>query len=251
MSQLDLSGKVALVTGSSRGIGLAVATVFAEHGASVIVNGRRLGENLETIAQRLAQKRGAKCSAIAADVAEGGQVSALMQAIFKTHGRLDILVNNAGILRDGLIGMIREIDIRETLGVNVAGTINCIQAGARLMQRSGGGSIVNLTSIIGVRGNKGQLVYGASKGAIITATLSAAKELAPKGIRVNAIAPGFVATDMIKSVPSETHARLLASIGMERIGTPEDIADVALFLASNLSRYVTGQVIGVDGGMLL
>ncbi len=179
------------------------------------------------------------------------QVSALFQAVFKAFGRLDVLINNAGILQDGLIGMIREADIVDTLGVNVAGTVNCIQAGARLLQRSGGGSIVNMASIIGLRGNKGQLVYGASKGAVIAATLSAAKELAGKGIRVNAIAPGYIDTDMIKSVPPQTHAALLASIGMGRIGTPEDIADVALFLSSDLSRYVTGQVICVDGGMTI
>lgn len=175
----------------------------------------------------------------------------MLQTVFKAFGRLDILVNNAGILRDGLIGMVPDVDIRETLGVNVIGTINCIQAGTRLLHRSGGGSIINLASIIGVRGNKGQIVYSASKGAVITTTLSAAKELAAKGIRVNAIAPGYVDTDMIKSVPPETHAQVLASIGMGRIGSPDDVANVALFLSSDLSCYVTGQVIGVDGGMLI
>jgi len=224
---------------------------LAEHGAAVVLNGRHAGPELQELARALSEKYRARCEIAPADVSEGVQVSAMMQAVFKTFGRLDILVNNAGILREGLIGMVREVDIRETLGVNVAGTINCIQSGTRLLQRSGGGSIINLTSIIGVRGNKGQFVYSASKGAVIAATLSAAKELAPKGIRVNAIAPGYVDTDMNKSVAAETHARVLANIGMGRIGTPEDVADVALFLSSDLSRYVTGQVIGVDGGMTI
>ncbi len=251
VSTLDLSGKVALVTGSSRGIGKAIATRLAEHGAAVVVNGRADSAELRALADELAEKHKVRCEVVPADVGDAAQVSAMMQTVFKAFGRLDVLVNNAGILRDGLIGMIRETDIRETLGVNVAGTIHCMQAGTRLLQRAGGGSIVNLTSIIGVRGNRGQLVYGASKGAVITATLSAAKELAPKGIRVNAIAPGFIDTDMIRSVPPETHARLLSGIGMGRIGTPEEVADVALFLAGDLSRYVTGQVIGVDGGMIV
>jgi 3-oxoacyl-[acyl-carrier protein] reductase len=251
MSLLDLSGKVALVTGSSRGIGRAIAARLAEHGAALVVHGRCPSDALDESARRLSQIYGGNCEAIAADIKVSAQVSALFQAVFKAFGRLDVLINNAGILQDGLIGMIREADIVDTLGVNVAGTVNCIQAGARLLQRSGGGSIVNMASIIGLRGNKGQLVYGASKGAVIAATLSAAKELAGKGIRVNAIAPGYIDTDMIKSVPPQTHAALLASIGMGRIGTPEDIADVALFLSSDLSRYVTGQVIGVDGGMTI
>jgi 3-oxoacyl-[acyl-carrier protein] reductase len=251
MSLLSLSGKVALVTGSSRGIGRAIATRLAEHGAAVILNGRHPSPELHEAARTLAQEYCTRCEVAAADVSDGVQVSTMLQTVFKAFGRLDILVNNAGILRDGLIGMVRDADIRETLGVNVMGTINCIQAGTRLLQRSGGGSIINLTSIIGVRGNKGQIVYGASKGAVISATLSAAKELSAKGIRVNAIAPGYVDTDMIKSIPSETHARILANIGMGRIGSPDDVAKVALFLASDLSRYVTGQVIGVDGGMLI
>ena len=249
MSLLDLSGKVALVTGSSRGIGRAIATALAEHGAAVVLNGRLASSELLEFARELSDKHHTRCESAPADVSDSQQVSAMMQSVFKSFGRLDILVNNAGILRDGLIGMINESDVRSTLGVNVIGTINCIQAGTRLLQRSGGGSIINMTSIIGVRGNKGQLVYGASKGAVIAATLSAAKELASKAIRVNAIAPGYIDTDMIKNVPPEPDARVRASSAMGRVGKPEDIANVALFLSSDLSRYVTGQVIGVDGGL--
>jgi 3-oxoacyl-[acyl-carrier protein] reductase len=251
MSPLDCSGKVALVTGSSRGIGEAIAMRLAEHGASVVLNGRHPSNALDRVAMTLADKYRARCVVVPGDVSQTVQVAAMMQTIFKTFGRLDILVNNAGILRDGLIGMIRQADISETLGINAAGTINCIQASARLISRSGGGSIVNIASIIGIRGNKGQLLYGASKGAVITATLCAAKELASEGIRVNAIAPGLIDTQMIKSITSEARDRLLAGIGLGRMGTPEDVADVALFLSSELSRYVTGQVIGVDGGMMV
>jgi 3-oxoacyl-[acyl-carrier protein] reductase len=249
MAALDLSGKVALITGSSRGIGRAIATRLAEHGAAVVLNGRSAGEPLKALEQLLSEQHRGGCEAVIADVSDTAAVSGMFRTIFGKFGRLDILVNNAGILQDSLIGMISERQVRETLSTNIVGTLNCLQAGARLLQRSGGGSIINIASIIGVRGNAGQLVYGASKGAVISATLSAAKELAPKGIRVNAIAPGYIDTDMIRNVPPETHRALLAGIGMGRIGTAEDIADVALFLASPLSRYVTGQVIGVDGGM--
>ena len=246
---IDLSGKVALVTGASRGIGRAIAERLASAGATIVVNGRS-GGNAEAAAAEISERFGVRTVPIAADVADSAAVSAMMQAVFKGCGRLDVLVNNAGVLRDGLIGMIRSADVEETIGTNLKGTLNCIQAGARLIQRTGG-TIVNIASIIGVRGNAGQLVYSASKGAVIAATLAAAKELAPKQIRVNAIAPGYIDTDMIRAIPPETHQQRLDSIAMGRIGTPEDVADVALFLASDLSRYVTGQVIGVDGGMLV
>jgi 3-oxoacyl-[acyl-carrier protein] reductase len=246
---IDLGGKVALVTGASRGIGRAIAERLASAGATIVVNGRST-EGAEQAAAEIGEKFDVKTLPVAADVADSAAVSAMMQAVFKGCGRLDILVNNAGVLRDGLIGMIRAADLDETIATNLKGTLNCIQAGARLIQRTGG-SIVNISSIIGVRGNAGQLVYSASKGAVIAATLAAAKELAPKQIRVNAIAPGYIDTDMIRAIPPETHQQRLDSIAMGRIGTPEDVADVALFLASDLSRYVTGQVIGVDGGMLV
>lgn len=251
MIGVDLSGRVALVTGSGRGIGRAIAERLAAAGADVVVNGSRPSEHLDATAEHLRTVHGVRSLAIPADVASASSVAAMIQAIFKEFGRLDILVNNAGVLKDGLIGMIREADLNDTIGTNTIGTLNCIQSVARLMQRGGGGSIINISSIIGVRGNVGQLVYGASKGAVITATYSAAKELAAKGIRVNAIAPGYIDTDMIKTLPPAVHEERVASIAMKRVGTPGDVADAALFLASDLSRYVTGQVIGVDGGMLI
>lgn len=251
MSSLDLSSKVALITGSSRGIGLAIAKRFAEQGAAIVLNGRKETDDLNTLANELKRAHGVETLVAGADVGQAAEVNAMMSKVFKAFKRLDVLVNNAGVLRDGLIGMNREDDIAQTISTNTIGTINCIQGGARLMQRAGGGSIINMTSIIGVRGNSGQLVYGASKGAVVTATLSAAKELATKAIRVNAIAPGYIDTDMIRDIPPDVHQERLESIAMKRIGRPEDVADVALFLASDLSAYVTGQVIGVDGGMLI
>jgi 3-oxoacyl-[acyl-carrier protein] reductase len=161
------------------------------------------------------------------------------------------MVNNASVMRDALIGMIQSDDIDETLRVNLRGVINGTQAAARIMLRSKSGSIINVTSIIGGFGNRGQLVYSASKAGVIGATYSAAKELAPSGIRVNAIASGFIDTDMIKDVNEAVYAERMRSIAMGCIGRPEDVADAALFFASDLSRYVTGQVLGVDGGMLI
>ena len=248
---MNLVGKVALVTGSSRGIGRAIASRLAEHGASLVLNGRHGSPELYELANTLSRNHSIQCEVVPADVSQRGHVSEMMQRVFKTFGRLHILVNNAGILRDAFIGMIEENDLREMLATNVVGTIDCIQGAARLLQRSGGGSIINIASIIGVRGNIGQAAYAASKGAVIAATFSAAKELAPKGVRVNAIAPGYIDTDMIRSVPPKTHARLVNGIGLGRLGTPDDVAGVALFLASDLARYVTGQVIGVDGGLTI
>jgi 3-oxoacyl-[acyl-carrier protein] reductase len=250
-STIDLKGQVALVTGSSRGIGRAVAERLAAAGSDLVINARHASPELQELASTIAKTHGVRCEAIAADVSDIEQVNALFQQTFKAFKRLDTLVNNAGVLRDGLIGMIRQEDVTATLGINTVGTLNCIQVGARLLQRSGGGSIINVASIIGVRGNAGQLVYAASKGAIVAATLSAAKELGSKQIRVNAIAPGYIDTEMIRSIPEQIHRERLSSIAMGRIGTPADVADVALFLASSLSRYVTGAVIGVDGGMLI
>jgi 3-oxoacyl-[acyl-carrier protein] reductase len=247
MPRIDLSGRVALVTGASRGIGLAIAQRLAAAGASVAVNARTIDDGiLEAFGKDEAQR----ISVLPGDVGAPETAGQMTRAIFTHHKRLDILVNNAGIMRPAPIGMISDDEIDRTLATNLAGAIRLIQSAARLMARTGG-SIVNLSSIVGLKGATGQLAYAASKAGIVGATLAAAKELAPKGIRVNAVAPGFIETGLTAALSAEVRHEALGSIGLARAGTVEDVADAVLFLASDLSRYVTGQVLGVDGGMVL
>jgi 3-oxoacyl-[acyl-carrier protein] reductase len=185
---------------------------------------------------------------VAGDVSDAAAVSEIARTTFQTFKRLDILVNNAGILAPARIGMISADQVDEVLRVNLKSVILCTQAMARLLERSGGGSIVNLTSIMGTHGAPGFLAYGASKGGVAAATLSSAKELAAKKIRVNALSPGYIATDMVSDTPPAVHDKMIESIALGRIGTAEDVANAALFLCSDASAYITGQVIGVDGG---
>lgn len=251
-SSIDLSGKVAFVTGSTRGIGWATAVALARSGATVVLHGRANSTALEQAITRLrTQASPALIDGVLAELSDPGQINAAFRHIFQSFGRLDILVNNAGVLGDALIGMISSDLLRTTYEVNAIGLSQCLQAGARLMARAGGGSIVNLTSIVGTNGNAGQLVYAGTKAAVIGITKAAAKELAPQNIRVNAVAPGFIDTDMVRGLPEAIYRTRMDSIAMGRIGRPEDVADAILFLVSDLSRYVTGQVLGVDGGMLI
>lgn len=245
-----LDGKVAYVTGSTRGIGNAIARTFAEHGAAVVVNGHTSGERVAEVAASLRDRFGTPSLGILADQRDPEDARRAFRMIHTRFGRLDVLVNNAGVLDDALLGMISEDSIRDTFSVNATALIRNMQAASKLMRRQGFGSVINISSIIGTHGSAGEVVYGASKAAVIGMTKSAAKELAPAGIRVNAIAPGFIDTDLTRGLPPRVFEERLRSIGFGRIGRPEDVANVALFLASDLSAYVTGQTIGVDGAMV-
>ncbi|MEL3926031.1 SDR family NAD(P)-dependent oxidoreductase [Aeromonas enteropelogenes] len=245
-----LQGKRVLITGAGRGIGLAIARQFAAQGAELWLNGRD-EQAITRMAEALGVEFGVPCMPLCFDVADPQAVKQAFQQLFGQTRQLDVLVNNAGVLDDALLGMVQQQQIERTFATNSYSTLYCSQYAARLMQRSGGGSIINMASIIGRVGNAGQAVYAGSKAAMIGITQSLAKELAASQIRVNAIAPGFIDTDMARSLPPAKFDERVASIAMGRIGTPDEVASVALFLASDLSRYVTGQVIGVDGGMLI
>ena len=245
-----LQGKRVLITGAGRGIGLAIARQFAAQGAELWLNGRD-EQAITRMAEALGVEFGVPCMPLCFDVADPQAVKQAFQQLFGQTRQLDVLVNNAGVLDDALLGMVQQQQIERTFATNSYSTLYCSQYAARLMQRSGGGSIINMASIIGRVGNAGQAVYAGSMAAVIGITQSLAKELAASQIRVNAIAPGFIDTDMARSLPPAKFDERVASIAMGRIGTPDEVASVALFLASDLSRYVTGQVIGVDGGMLI
>ncbi len=245
-----LEGRIALVTGCNRGIGKAILEIFLRNGATVYAAARTEG-SLGDIA---AEYPG--CRPAYLDVTDSAAVKDLLMRIKKESGRLDVLVNNAGVMQDALIGMISRQQIEQTYAVNVFAVVELIQYAARqFFNRQKSGSVINMTSIMGVRGNAGQMLYSSSKGAVIALTRSAAKELAPLGVRVNAIAPGAIDTDLLRSSLGANTAggqdKLLEKVLMGRLGTPEDIAKTALYLASDLSEYVTGQIIGVDGAMIV
>src|SRR5271155_5303947 len=250
MTVIDLSGRVAVVTGASRGIGRAAAEGLLQAGCSVILNARPSNEASASFAE-LEAAYPDRVTTVYGSVAESATATAIAQSVMARHKRLDILVNNAGILRDKLIGMISDAEINELFDVNIIGLIKITQLAARLMSRRKSGSIINSSSIVGRRGNSGQTVYSATKAAVIGATFSAAKELAPMNIRVNAVAPGLIQTSMIEAIPDDKRKSLESQISMGRVGSSQDVANTILFLASDLSSYVTGQVIGVDGGLIV
>ena len=248
---LNLENRVAFITGSTRGIGLASARALARSGASVILNGAHDENALRARAAEIQAEFGVECIGLLADAADANSARSSYAGIFQRFGRLDILVNNAGILRDALLGMASQEMIAEVFGTNTLGSIYHLQEAARLMSRKRSGSIINISSIVGRVGNEGQAVYAASKAALLGLTSAAAKELAPLNIRVNAIAPGFIRTEMTGALSEKRYAERMASIKMGRIGETEDVANAVLFFASGLSTYVTGQVLGVDGAMLI
>ena len=240
-----LKGKIALITGCSRGIGHAMAEAFAASGAIVYANARKEG-SLDELASVLSES-GFSLIPLYYDVTDEQAVKQAFMRIKKEQGHLDILVNNAGVMKDALIGMISSSLMDEVFKTNVYSVINHLQLASRLMKVNKCGSIINIASIIGTNGNAGQTVYSASKGAVISITKTAGKELGPSGIRVNAIAPGIIDTDLTKAVDSEKLSERISGVKLGHIGSVDDVANTALFLASDYSAYISGQIIGVDG----
>ncbi|MCI9888347.1 SDR family oxidoreductase [Micrococcales bacterium 31B] len=248
---MDLTGRVAFVTGSTRGIGLCTVRLLAQHGCKVVVSGSSELAQIEPIAREIGSEFGVDALALQCDSRNPDQMRQVYREIKSAFGGLDVLVNNAGIMSQGLAGMIPDDDITATLDVNSAAPIHHMQNAVKLMRRKKSGSIVNLASIMGTNGTDGLITYSASKAAVIGATKAAAKEFGKLGVRVNALAPGVIDTDMIKVIPPDTLQERLDYTPLGRLGSPDDVARAALFLASDLSSFVTGQVIGVDGGLII
>ena len=243
----------AVVTGSSRGIGRAVAEELARAGFDVCVNcsSERGLSGVQQLADQLAAEHGVRAIAVAANVADAAEAEALVAAAHEAFSRVDVLVNNAGITRDGLIARMKEEDFDAVIDVNLKGTFNCCKAAAQRMMKQRYGRIVNLSSVVGVAGNAGQANYAASKAGVIGLTKSLARELAARNVTANAVAPGFIATDMTDALSEKQREAILGRIAAKRLGAPEDVAALVRFLASGEAGYITGQVVCIDGGMSL
>jgi len=249
MEGMELKGKVALVTGAAQGIGKAVALLLAEKGADIVVSDINLEKAEETA--REIEAIGRKAMAIRVDVANGNDVDRMVEAILGRFGQIDILVNNAGITRDKLVLRMTEEDWDAVLNVNLKGTFICTKAVIRHMSKQRRGKIVNIASVSGEMGNVGQANYSASKAGVIGFSKTVAREFAQRGINVNAIAPGYIETPMTDALPEKTKEELRRLIPMDRLGRPEDVAEAVLFLVSEASSYITGQVLNVNGGIYM
>ena len=243
--------KVVLVTGGSRGIGRATALAFAKAGAATVVISYAGNEAAAQEAVGLLQAAGAKAEALRFDVSDTAACASAVEGIVKTHGRLDVLVNNAGVAVDGLVMRLKDEDWDKQLDTNLKGAFALIRSASRPMMKQRSGAIINLTSIVGEMGNGGQAAYSASKAGLIGLTKSVAKELASRNIRVNAVSPGFIATDMTAHLDEATKEKMFATIPLARLGSAEDVAQAVVFLASDAAAYITGEVLKVNGGMYM
>ncbi|BFT73109.1 MULTISPECIES: 3-oxoacyl-[acyl-carrier-protein] reductase [Paenibacillus] len=245
-----LTGKVALVTGASRGIGRAIALHLAEHGADVAVNYAGSEAAAEEVVAAI-EAMGRKAIKLRADVSSYQESEELVKQTIEKFGKIDILVNNAGITRDNLIMRMKEEEFDQVIATNLKGVFNCVKAVTRPMMKQRFGRIINISSVVGVLGNPGQANYVAAKAGVIGLTKATAKELSTRGITVNAVAPGFIETDMTDKLSAEMREQMLKQIPLERLGQPEEIAKVVRFLASDDASYMTGQTLHVDGGMYM
>ena len=244
----DLSGKVALVTGASRGIGAAIALRLASHGAAVAVNYAGSAAAAQVVVDQIVSA-GGRAIALQADVSDSGAASGLVEVAIAELGGLDIVVNNAGITRDGLLMRMSDADWSAVIDTNLSGVFNVTRAATRHLMKQRSGSIVNITSVVGLLGNAGQVNYAAAKAGVIGLTKSVARELASRGVRVNAVAPGFIETDMTASLTDNVRTATLSQIALGRFGAADDVANAVAFLASDDARYITGTTLAVDGGM--
>ncbi len=245
-----LEGKIAVVTGASRGIGRAIAEKLASMGAMVVINYNGSAKKAEEVKAKI-ESNGQKAAVMQCNVSDYAACEAFIGEIIKTYGRIDILVNNAGITKDGLLMKMSEEDFDNVINVNLKGTFNCVRHVARQMIKQRAGRIINLSSVVGVTGNAGQVNYAASKAGVIGLTKSTAREVASRGITVNAVAPGFIETDMTDVLSDKVKEASVSQIPLGHFGKAEDVANTVAFLASDDAGYITGQVIHVDGGMVM
>ncbi|MBO6304054.1 MAG: 3-oxoacyl-[acyl-carrier-protein] reductase [Selenomonadaceae bacterium] len=245
-----LEGKIALVTGASRGIGRAIALKLAAEGAKVAVNYAGNVEGANEVKKAI-EDAGGEAVVIGANVSKSDDAEKMVNEVAEKFGGIDILVNNAGITRDGLLARMKNEDFDAVIDTNLKGVFYTARAAAKIMMKARKGRIINMASVVGITGNAGQANYSAAKAGVIGFTKTVAKELAGRGITVNAIAPGFIETDMTAVVPEKAKDAMLQSIPVKRAGKPEDVANAVLFLASDMSSYITGQVLNVDGGMVM
>ena len=246
---MELADQVAVVTGSARGIGKTIAMILAEAGAKIVISDLNVEAGKETVKE--INDMGREAIWVEADVSKSDQANLLIETTQEKFGRLDILVNNAGITRDNLLMRMSEDEWDSVIAVNLKGTYNCIRAATKIFMKQRTGRIVNIASVVGQMGNAGQANYASSKAGVIGLTKSVAKEFAARNILVNAVAPGFIETAMTEKLPEKAREMLLQLIPLAKLGQPEDVAKVVLFLSSSRSSYITGQVINVDGGMVM